>query len=1044
MIARIVEFSISQRLFVLTLGMVLLFGGLYAFHILDVVAYPDPSPPMVEVITQNPGWSAEEIERLITIPLETALNGMPGLTDLRSISIFGLSDIKAYFDFKTDYYFDRQEVLNRLQLVNLPAGVQPQLSPWSAVAEIYRYELVGPPELTLSDLKAIQDWQLQRQFKQVRGIIDVTAFGGTTKEYHVDVDPRSLAQYNITLAQVLNALANSNANVGGNYLTIGPQSFNVRGVGLIRDLGDIEDVVVAEKAGTPIYVKNIGKVSIGYRVRLGKVGIDERDDVLEGIVLLQRQAKAIPTLERVRKKVEQLNHGRLPPGVQIKTFYDRTDLINITVKTVLEILAGGMILVFLLLFVFLGHMRAALIVALTVPLALLFTFSMMVIVGESANLISLGAIDFGIIVDAALIMVEAIFLQLSHHSATQRPPQVTIVRAARHVGRPIFFSTLIILVAFVPLFTMTGVPGKIFAPMSVTYGFALFGALLIAMTISPVLCALLLKPPLREGDTRFIAWLKRLYLSALRWALANRWLTVAVAAALVLVALAALPFMGGEFMPALEEGNLWVRATMPVDISFDEAARISSEVRSVFRAHPAVKSVASQLGRPDDGTDPTSFFNAEFFVNLKAREEWPSGLDKPGIVRQIEDKLKAFPGITFNFSQVIQDNVEEAMSGVKGENSIKLFGRDLAQLESTALQIEREVKPIAGVKDLGVLKLLGQPNLLIEVDRNACARYGVLVSDVNAVVQAAIGGQAVTQVLEGERRFDLVVRFLPQYRQDLEAISQIQVSTPDGTRIPLKQLAKISTQTGAFIIYRENNERYIPVKFSVRGRDLEGTVREALARIEEKVPMPPGLRYEIAGQYDQLQDEKRRLAVIVPVSLLVILFLLYITFNSFRDAFLVLATVPFALVGGVLSLVLTGTHFSISAAVGIISLLGVAILGGVLLISRVDELLREGVARDDAIMRASESQMRPILMATLGAAIGLLPAAVSTGIGAQAQQPLARVVVGGMITAAVLILVVLPVLYSLFGPGSRSGPELLVQPQPGQPTDIRTEDGDVA
>src|SRR5437016_3477361 len=715
---------------------------------------------------------------------------MPGLTDLRSISIFGLSDIKAYFDFKTDYYFDRQEVLDRLQLVSLPAGVHPQLSPWSAVAEIYRYELTGPPELSLSDLKAIQDWQLQRQFKQVRGIIDVTAFGGTTKEYHVDVDPRSLAQYNITLAQVLNALANSNANVGGNYLTIGPQSFNVRGVGLIRDLSDIEDVVVAEKAGTPIYVKNIGKVSIGYRVRLGKVGINERDDVLEGIVLLQRQAKAIPTLERVRKKVEQLNHGRLPPGVQIKTFYDRTDLINITVKTVLEILAGGMILVFLLLFVFLGHMRAALIVAL--------------------------------------------FLQLSHHSATQRPPQVTIVRAARHVGRPIFFSTLIILVAFVPLFTMTGVPGKIFAPMSVTYGFALFGALLIAMTISPVLCALLLKPPLREGDTRFIAWLKRLYLSALRWALANRRLTVAVAAALVLVALAALPFMGGEFMPALEEGNLWVRATMPVDISFDEAARISSEVRSVFRAHPAVKSVASQLGRPDDGTDPTSFFNAEFFVNLKPREEWPSGLDKPGIVRQIEDKLKAFPGITFNFSQVIQDNVEEAMSGVKGENSIKLFGRDLAQLESTALQIEREVKPIAGVKDLGVLKLLGQPNLLIEVDRNACARYGVLVSDVNAVVQAAIGGQAVTQVLEGERRFDLVVRFLPQYRQDLEAISQIQVGTPDGTRIPLKQLAKISTQTGAFIIYRENNERYIPVKFSVRGRDLEGTVREALARIEEK------------------------------------------------------------------------------------------------------------------------------------------------------------------------------------------------------------------
>lgn len=1021
MIAKIVELALHERVFVLTLGVVLLVGGLYAFHVLDVVAYPDPSPPMVEVITQNPGWSAEEIERQITIPLETALNGMPGLTDIRSLSIFGLSDIKVYFDFNTDYYFDRQEVLNRLQLVNLPGGLQPQLSPWSAIAEIYRYELVGPPELSLSDLKAIQDWQLQRQFKQVRGVVDVTAEGGTTKEYHVDVDPRSLLQYNVTLGQVLTALTNSNANVGGNYLTIGPQSFNVRGVGLIRDLGDIEDVVVTEKSGTPIYVRNVAKISIGKRVRLGKMGIDDRDDSLEGIVLLQRGAKAIPTLERVRKKIADLNQGLLPPGVQIKTFYDRTDLIQITIRTVLEILAGGMILVFLILFIFLGHMRAALIVALTVPLALLFTFSMMVLVGESANLISLGAIDFGIIVDAALIMVEAIFLQLSRHTAQLRPPQMTIVRAARHVGRPIFFSTLIILVAFVPLFTMTGVPGKIFAPMSVTYGFALLGALLIAVTLSPVLCFLLLKLPLREEDTRFVAWLKQTYLHTLRLAMAHRWLTVSLAVGLFALALAALPLIGGEFMPALEEGNLWVRATMPVDISFNEAARITTEIRGIFRAHPSVQSVASQLGRPDDGTDPTSFFNAEFFVNLKPHGDWPPGLDKEGVIHQIEEKLKAFPGITFNFSQAIQDNVEEAMSGVKGENSIKLFGRDLAQLESVALQIEKVMKPIPGVRDLGVFRLLGQPNLLIEVDRKACARYGVLVADVNAVVQAAIGGQAVTQVLEGERRFDLVVRFLPQYRQDVDAIGEIQVSTPDGPRIPLKQLAKISTQTGAFIIYRENNERYIPIKFSVRNRDLEGTVREVLASINEKTPLPAGLRFEVAGQYDQLQDEQRRLSVIVPVTLLAILFLLYLTFDSFKDAFLVMATVPFAFVGAIFSLVLTGTHFSISAAVGIISLLGVAILGGVLLISRIDELQREGVPMDQAITRAAESQMRPILMATLGAAIGLLPAAVSTGIGSQAQQPLARVVVGGMITAAVLILVVLPVLYSMFGPGIRPG-----------------------
>ncbi|TLY38741.1 MAG: efflux RND transporter permease subunit [Nitrospirae bacterium] len=1022
MIARIVELALGQRVFVLSLGVALLVGGLYAFHVLDVVAYPDPSPPMIEVITQYPGWSAEEIERQITIPLETILNGMPGLTDLRSISIFGLSDIKIYFDFDTPYFIDRQEVLNRLQLVTLPGNIQPQISPWSAIAEIYRYELVGPPGLSLSDLKAIQDWQLQRKFKQVRGVIDVTAYGGTTKEYHVEVDPRSLAQYNVTLAQVLTALGNSNANVGGNYLTVGPQSFNVRGVGLIKELADIENVVVVEKSGTPIMVKNVAKVSIGQRVRLGKVGIDTRDDVLEGVVLLQRGAKATPTLDRVKKKVESLNHGQLPPGVQIRTFYDRSDLIEITIRTVLEILAGGMLLVFLILFIFLGNMRAALIVAATVPLALLFTFSMMVIVGESANLISLGAIDFGIIVDAALIMVEAIFLQLSLHGGHTRPVSVTIARAARHVGRPIFFSTAIILVAFVPLFTMTGVPGKIFAPMSVTYGFALLGALLIAVTLSPVLCSILLRGPLKEEDTPFVAWLKRLYLTTLAKALRHRGLTVMFAAGLLAVALAALPLIGGEFMPALEEGNLWVRATMPVDISFEEAARITTEVRGIFMAHPSVQSVASQLGRPDDGTDPTSFFNAEFFVNLKPRKEWSPGLEKHGIIREIEDKLKAFPGINFNFSQAIQDNVEEAMSGVKGENSIKLFGQNLEQLETTALKIEKLMKPIPGVTDLGVFRLLGQPNLLIEVDRNACARYGVLVSDVNAVVQAAIGGQAVTQVLEGERRFDLVVRFLPQYRQDVEAISNIQVATPDGARIPLKQLAKISDQTGAFVIYRENNERYIPIKFSVRGRDLAGTAGDVLTHIRDSGLVSSGLRRELAGQFDQLRDEQRRLAVVVPVSLLVILFLLYTTFGSFKDAFLVLATVPFALVGGILSLVLTRTHFSISAAVGIISLVGVAILGGVLLISRINELRQEGVPLDDAIRRSAESQMRPILMATLGAAIGLLPAAISTGIGAQAQQPLARVVVGGMMTAAVLILVVLPVLYRLVNK-ERSIPE---------------------
>lgn len=1013
MIARIVEISLVQRFLICALGLALLFGGLYAFHLLDIVAYPDPSPPMVELITQYPGWSAEEIERQITIPIEVALNGMPGLTDIRSLSIFGLSDIKIYFDFGTQLFVDRQEVLNRLAMVTLPAGAQPALSPWWALAEIYRYELQGEAGIPLTNLKTIQDWQVRREFRRVPGVIDVTAFGGTTKEYHVDIDPGRLLSYGVSLAQVMTALENSNANVGGNYLTVGAQNYNIRGLGLINSLADIENVVVAEKEGTPIFVKTLGRVTVGHRVRLGKVGIDDRDDVVEGVVLLQRGYKALPVLDQVKHKVEELNTWKLPEGVKVKTFYDRTTLIHTTVETVTDILISGVVLVFVILYVFLGHFRAAVIVALTIPLSLLFTFAMMVAVGQSANLISLGSIDFGIIVDATLIMVESIFFHLAHdHRASLTVPQ-RIVRAARQVGQPIFFSTAIIVVAFIPLFTMTGVPGKIFAPMSVTYGFALIGALLMAFTLAPVLCSLLLTGPIREDDTRVVRLTRGLYRRTLGWALEHKVQIVALSLFLLVLALGALQFLGGEFMPALEEGNLWVRATMPVDISFDQAARLTSEMRQMFRQSPEVASIVSQLGRPDDGTDPTSFFNAEFLATLKPARDWRSGLTKERLIDEIEGRLERIPGIIFNFSQVIQDNVEEAMSGVKGENSIKLFGSDLKVMEERASEIEKVMKQIRGVRDLGVFRLVGQPNLLIQVDREASARYGLQVSDVNAVIQAAVGGQAVTKVYEGERLFDLVVRFLPEYRQDPEAIGNILVNTPDGARIPLKQLATITTQTGAFIIYRENNERYIPIKFSVRDRDLESAVEEAQAKLATAVQLPERYRMEWAGQYDQLKDEQKRLTKIVPLSLLLILFLLYTTFSSVKNALLVLATVPFALIGGVLSLVLTGTHFSISAAVGVISTLGVAILGGVLLISRIEDYRFTGVPLREAVLKGADVQMRPILMATLGAAIGLLPAAIATGIGSQAQRPLARVVVGGMLTAAVLILLVLPVLYEI-------------------------------
>ncbi|HEX2056715.1 MAG TPA: CusA/CzcA family heavy metal efflux RND transporter [Nitrospiraceae bacterium] len=1013
MIARIVEISLVQRFLLCALGFVLLFGGLYAFNLLDIVAYPDPSPPMVEVITQFPGWSAEEIERQITIPIEVALNGMVGLTDIRSLSIFGLSDIKIYFDFGTDYFRDRQEVVNRLATVPLPQSAVPALSPWWAIAEIYRYELAGDGSVSLTDLKTTQDWLVRREFRRVPGVIDVTAFGGTTKEYHVDIDPGKLISYGVSLSQVMQALANSNANVGGNYLTVGAQNFNIRGLGLINSLQDIEHVMVAEKEGTPIFVSTLGKVKVGNRVRLGKVGIDDRDDVVEGVILLQRGYKALPVLDSVREKVAELNKWKLPSGMKIRTFYDRTALIHTTVETVRDILISGMVLVFVILYLFLGHFRAALIVALTIPLSLLFTFAMMVLAGQSANLISLGAIDFGIIVDATLVMVESIVFHLAHDHRSGLTIHQHIVRAARHVGRPILFSTAIIVVAFIPLFTMTGVPGKIFAPMSITYGFALLGALLMAFTLAPVLCSFLLTGPLKEEDTALVRLIRRLYQAGLRWALTNKTIVIGGSVGIMIVAVMAMQFLGGEFMPALEEGNLWVRATMPVDISFDQAARLSGEIREIFRRSPEISTIVSQLGRPDDGTDPTSFFNAEFLANLKPPKEWRRGLTKDQLIEEIEGRLKSIPGVIFNFSQVIQDNVEEAMSGVKGENSIKLFGNDLKMMEAKAVEIEKVMKGIAGVKDLGILRLMGQPNLLIEVNREASARYGLQVSDVNAVVQAAIGGQAVTQVYEGERLFDLVVRFLPEYRQDPEAIGNILVNAPNGARIPLKQLATITTQTGPFIIYRENNERYIPIKFSVRERDLESTVMEAQKRLAQVVKLPERYRMEWAGQYDQLKDEQKRLGRIVPLSLVIILFLLYTTFNSIKNALLVLVTVPFALVGGILALALTGTHFSISAAVGIISTLGVAILGGVLLISRIEDYRVGGMSMREAILTGADVQMRPILMATLAAAIGLFPAAVATGIGSQAQQPLARVVVGGMLTAAVMILVVLPVLYEV-------------------------------
>src|SRR5215467_9404011 len=1012
MVSKLIDVILGQRLLVVSSAVLLLIGGLYAFHVLNIEAYPDPSPPTIEVIAQNPGWSAEEMERQITVPIETQLNGMPGLDHIRSISLFGLSDIKCYFKYETDYNFDRQEVLNRLQMVQLPPGVQPQLSPTSAVGEIYRYQLVGQGH-SLMDLKVAQVWILERQFKQEPGVIDVVSFGGPTKEFHVELDPNKLVAFNVSISQVLAALANSNSNVGANYLELGSQSYNVRGIGLFKNTEDIANVAVpaSTKSGAPVYIKQLGDVSIGAKVSMGRVGKDDQDDIVQGVVLMRRGEKSLPTLERVRQKVQQLNQRILPKGMRIVPYYDRTTLINVTTHTVTHTLVAGMVLVAFILLAFLGDLRASLVVALTIPLSLLFTFIMMVLRGDSANLISMGAIDFGIIVDASVVMVENIYRHLSEPNPYRHNIRRTTVLAAQEVSKPIFFSSAIIVAAFIPLFTMTGVEGKVFGPMALTYGFALTGALLLALTFSPVMASLVLKPQAEEHETFVVRGIRRVYSRCLSGALRRPWFTVGVAVITLIVTLSTLPYIGGEFMPKLEEGNLWVRANMPNTISFAYASQLADQMRLVFKKHPEVMDVVSQLGRLDDGTDPTSYFNCEFFVNLKSRDQWWSGVDKPELVRQIEAELWQIPGVDYNFLQTIQDNVEEAMSGVKGENSIKLFGNNLEDLESTANHIAKVMGTVQGVEDLSVIGELGQPNLLIRVDRERAARYGILPNDVNGVVQAAIGGQAVTQVLDGERRFDVVVRYLPQFRSNVDAISDIPVSTPDGGRIPLKQVADVVKQTGASFIYREDNARYIPVKFSVRGRDLQSTIAEAEKKLSEQVQLPAGYHYEWAGEFQELQAAIARLEIVVPISLLIIFFLLYSAFRSMRDALLLIGTVPRALIGGLLSLLITHTNFSIAAAVGFISLFGVSVLGGVILVSRIQQLREEGVPLRDAVSRGSELQLRPVLMAALSAAIGLLPASVATGIGSETQKPLARVVVGGMLTSSVLILLVLPAMY---------------------------------
>lgn len=1027
----LIVFALRQRVLVCLLFLVMLALGYASYTQLNIEAYPDPVPPLVDVITQNPGQSADEIERYITIPLEVQLAGIPNATVVRTISLFGLSDVKVQFSYAFTYQEALQRVLNRLsQLPPLPNGAQPQISPTSPVGEIMRYKVTGPPGYSSTDLKTLQDWVLQRRFKAIPGVVDVTAFGGRTKEYEIAVDLNRLQAQGMTLVQLVTALNNSSINVGGQTLNVGEQSAVVRGIGLIRDMDDIRDTMLTQVNGVPVLVRDVAEVQVSHAPRLGIVGHDGDDDIVEGIVLMSRDGESLPTLRLVNAEIDKINaSGILPPDVRVERIYDRSGLIHTTTHTVMHNLVFGVTLVFVVQWLFLGSLRSAIIVAATIPFALGFAILILVLRGDSANLLSLGAIDFGLIVDATVIMVENVFRHLAEpeHGAGQAPPGGltgrlgTIAIAGAEVNRAIFFSATIIIVGFLPLFTLSGVEGHIFGPMAKTYAYALLGGLIATFTVSPALSALILPKHVEERDTLVVRLLRFGHVLILRFGLRNKVLSLLVVAAVLGVSGIAARTLGLEFLPKLEEGNLYIRGTMPASISLEAGNAYVERLRKIIAEVPEVVTVLSHQGRPDDGTDATGFFNVEILAPLKPFDTWRKGVDKEGLVRDLSAKLdEAFPGIEFNFSQYIEDNVQEAASGVKGENSVKIYGNDLNDLTKTAEAIKATLAKVPGIADLAVFASLGQPTVRIDIDRRKAARYGLSPGDVNTTVQAAIGGQTAGDLYEygSDRHFPMRVRLAPQYRRSLETIRNITVgaANPAGgvVQVPLSEIATVELVSGAAFIYRENQERYIPVKFSVRGRDLGGAVLEAQGRIVEEVTLPPGFHLEWVGQFTNLQDAVQRLTIVVPVTIALIALLLYVNFSSVTDMVLTLSVIPMAMIGGIFALFLTMTPFSISAAIGFIALFGISTMEGVILLSYYNQLVDEGWARTEAVWHAANVRMRPVMMTCVAACVGLLPAAISTGIGSQVQKPLALVVVGGILLAPNLILVVVPILIALF------------------------------
>jgi len=1072
----LLTFGLTRRPIVLLGLLVFISVGLFAFSKLNIEAYPNPAPVILEITAQSPGLSAEEMERYYTIPMEVGLAATPGVNVIRSTSFYGLSFVRVVFQYGVDYYFAlTQTAINLQQNVSLPNNVIPQIQGTSLVGEVYRYQLAGPPHFGLSNLRTVQDWVLQRRLLTVPGVVQVNTWGGTTKEYEVEVDPHKLDAYKITLPQVVSAIGNANVNVGGRTINVGQQSVNIRGVGLIDSGGsadltqgykvdDIENIMLFQQNGVPVFVRDIAKVSVGNVPRLGKAGRDREDEVVAAIVIMNRTMHTNDVVARVKEEIKKINSdGTLPAGVKLVPFYDRTTLVGVTTATVLHNLVFGCILIFVIQWLFLGDLRSAVIVGATIPFALSFSIIILVLRGEDANLLSVGAVDFGIIVDAAVILVENIYRNFESRpeekqslleSLAERkwgadPTQAAdpsgapvwtdrlrlILISAMQIDRAVFFSTAIIVAAFLPLFTMSGVEGQIFGPMARTYAYALIGSLIATFTVTPCLASLLLPEHLSEVETWIVRTLRSVYIPVVRWSLEKRRIVVAIGLGFLIITGLAGSRLGSEFLPTLEEGNLWIRASMPPTISLEAGMPLVTRIREILLKYPEVITVVSQHGRPDNGSDATGFFNAEFFVPLKPFDKWPAGWDKEKLINELQKQFaEEFVGVDFNFSQYIQDNVEEGLSGVKGANSIKIVGPDLVTLEKIAVEAKRELAEIKGITDLGIFRVLGQPNLNITIDRKKAARYGLGVNDVNNVIQAALGGTVATTLLESDRQFNVAVRLAPEYRGNLDTIRNLKVGVQasSGTAyIPLSELATISLDTGASYIFRERNQRFVPIKFSVRGRDLAGAVEEAQERITKNIKLPVGYRIDWAGEFEWLQQSKKRLVVIVPITLGIILVLLYGLFNSLRDSLLALLGLPFTLCGGILALYVTGLDFSISAAIGFISLFGVSVMSGILILNGYYRVAPQCANSVEAMFRAVEQQMRAILMMALSACLGLLPAAISTGIGSQVQRPLATVIVGGMLIGPILLLVIVPAVQTFFLPAIARAPAPAVA-QPGE------------